>query len=303
MPVSMKRISNIFLIIAVFAGLLYASSLGVFNGLFSEEQGERYQNTATDLVEKIETTAQKVKETAPVVHLDNSSDISDGPLDENTWTTDIVYWTNVKREENGRAALTADTKLAQAAQTKAEDILGRQYFEHTSPSGLGASDLAAAEGYSYILIGENLALGNFEDGKAMVEAWMDSPGHRANILKSGFTEIGVAITKGEFEGRMVYVGVQIFGTPTQICTVQPDPSLKEDIDNTQTQIDVLSAQLDELKAEMEAMRRRDPEYNKKVDEYNELARTVNELISEIEYMINTYNNQVNTYNQCVNDIS
>jgi len=101
--------------------------------------------------------------------------------------------------------------LNKAAAAKAQDMFKNQYFEHVSPSGVGPGDLAQNYGYEYILVGENLILGNFSSEKELVQDWMNSPGHRANILNNRFTEIGVAIIKGTYKGDTVWIGVQEFG--------------------------------------------------------------------------------------------
>src|SRR5262249_8345343 len=109
----------------------------------------------------------------------------------------VIKWTNIQRQENGALpALTVNAKLNESAQLKLKDMFAKQYFEHVSPSGVGPDGLANEVGYAYASIGENLALGNFADDRALVQAWMDSPGHRANILGKSYREIGVAVGKG-----------------------------------------------------------------------------------------------------------
>ena len=93
----------------------------------------------------------------------------------------------------------------------------KEYFEHKSPSGIGASDIAHDVGYEFILVGENIALGNFDGDEALVQAWMDSPGHRANILNKRYTEIGIAAEKGLYQGKMMWLAVQIFARPMSLC--------------------------------------------------------------------------------------
>ena len=121
----------------------------------------------------------------------------------------IVAQTNIQRYNNGQLPpLIENVKLDEAAKAKAEDMFQKQYFEHISPSGVGPGDLATRFGYEYILEGENLILGNFASEKELVQAWMDSPGHRANILHNRYTEIGVAIVKGIYNGENVWICVQ-----------------------------------------------------------------------------------------------
>src|SRR3989338_7343541 len=109
----------------------------------------------------------------------------------------IVAQTNIQRYNNGTLLpLITNSKLDQAALAKANDMFEKQYFEHVSPTGTGPGDFAKKYGYDYILEGENLILGNFKDEADVVQHWMDSPGHRANILNDRFVDIGVAVVKG-----------------------------------------------------------------------------------------------------------
>ena len=114
---------------------------------------------------------------------------------------DVIDLTNKARATYGSLpALKENSKLDFSAEKKLQDMFMKQYFEHVSPSGIGVGDLANQISYEYIVIGENLALGNFKDDQALVDAWMASPAHRANILNKHYTEIGVAVGKGTFEG-------------------------------------------------------------------------------------------------------
>jgi len=103
----------------------------------------------------------------------------------------ILTETNRHRAEFNLKPLTLNPALSNVADVKAADLFSQQYFEHVSPDGIGVADLVAQVDYDYLLVGENLALGNFESDADLVQAWMDSPGHRANILKAGFTEVGL----------------------------------------------------------------------------------------------------------------
>ena len=106
----------------------------------------------------------------------------------------VLVWTNVQRDLNGKMpSLTSNSILDQIANLRLQDMFSRQYFEHISPIGEGASDLARTNGYEFIVIGENIALGNFESDQKLVAAWMASPGHRANILNARFVDIGTFV--------------------------------------------------------------------------------------------------------------
>jgi len=98
----------------------------------------------------------------------------------------IIKWTNSQRKEYDLPPLRENSELNALALIKAKDMLAEQYFGHISPAGEGVADLAEMIGYEFIIIGENLALGNFRDDQALVQGWMDSPGHRQNILNGQY---------------------------------------------------------------------------------------------------------------------
>ena len=214
----------------------------------------------------------------------------------------VLSWTNKEREKAGLPDLAPNQKLTASALAKVRDMFKNQYFAHESPAGKGAGDLAEAEGYDFVLIGENLALGNFEGDKALVGAWMASPGHRANILGARYKEIGIAVGRGMFEGRETWLAVQHFVLPLSACPA-PDENLKTGIESFEAQINNLSVQASALKAELESEKpqnRNEYEtYNAKVDKYNALAREINSLIGQVKSIIPVYNQQVKIFNQCV----
>ena len=211
----------------------------------------------------------------------------------------IIKWTNVQRRNNGLAALSEDTKLNIVASLRAKDMFENQYFAHGSPTGKDAQHLVDGVSYEYIMIGENLALGNFKNDQEVVQAWMDSPGHRANILNSRFRDIGVAALKGTFEGHSTWIMVQVFGRPTSACP-QPDSSLKNRIELNEMKIEELKLNLDRRKTEIENMKPQSgPEYNKKIEEYNSLVNNYNDLVTNTKNLVNEYNGQVQSSNQCI----
>ncbi len=95
---------------------------------------------------------------------------------------------------------------------KADDMATKGYFAHTSPEGLTPWYWFAQVGYNYTYAGENLAI-NFNESKDVDTAWLASPTHRANILNSHYTEIGIATAQGMYKGVQATFVVQMFGTP------------------------------------------------------------------------------------------
>lgn len=118
--------------------------------------------------------------------------------------------TNQERNENNLSELRTNPLLEQAAKLKAQDMVKRGYFAHQSPEGRDFSYFLNQVGYDYEYAGENLAI-NFEDTSEVVNAWMQSPGHRENILKGRYTEMGVATASSTRKGQVLVV--QLFGTP------------------------------------------------------------------------------------------
>lgn len=211
----------------------------------------------------------------------------------------VILWTNKQREQNGLLVLAENYKLNLSADAKVRDMFAKQYFEHVSPGGQSASNLAEDSGYDFLVIGENLALGNFKDDQDLVQEWMDSPGHRANILNNKYTEVGVAVGRGMFEGRMTWLAVQHFGRPAYLCP-KPDPLLKQTLDSENIQLANLKMQLDTKKQELDNIQpKRGPEYNQKVDEYNALVNQYNRLLEQLKILTAQYNGQVNKYNLCL----
>lgn len=135
---------------------------------------------------------------------------------------DVVALTNSERSGNKLSSVTEDALLDKAAQAKANDMAAKGYFAHTGPDGKTPWQWIAASGYQYQYAGENLAV-RFIDSRDVVNAWMASPTHRANIVKPVYTQIGVGVAEGTFEGQPATYVVQYFGTPktAQAAAVVP----------------------------------------------------------------------------------
>lgn len=102
---------------------------------------------------------------------------------------EVIDLTNAERADAGCDPLRADARLYEAAALHSDDMVERDYFDHVSPDGDGPGERAERAGYES-WGGENIAWG-YRDAAAVVEGWMDSPGHRANILNCDFVAIGV----------------------------------------------------------------------------------------------------------------
>lgn len=102
----------------------------------------------------------------------------------------VVSLVNAQRAANGLSALKLSTALSNAARAKSQDMHDLNYFSHTSPTYGSPFDMLKSFGISYSTAGENIAMG-YATPEAVVNGWMNSPGHRANILNASFTQIGV----------------------------------------------------------------------------------------------------------------
>lgn len=213
----------------------------------------------------------------------------------------IIIATNDARKENGNLVpLLENPMLDASAKMKLDDMFKKQYFAHVSPDGTKLSDLSKTVGYDYILIGENLALGDFTSSQDVVDAWMASPGHRANILNIGYHEIGIAVEKGIYEGKETWIAVQHFGLPLSVCPTL-DTTLKQVITDNQQKLDTTKAELDAERALIDANDSSIPkkEYNQRVEAYNAAIVQYNALAVQTKQDIDTYNNQVRTFNTCI----
>jgi len=124
----------------------------------------------------------------------------------------LTALTNDDRAKNGVGTLIEEPLLTVAAQKKAADMAEKGYFAHVAPDGTTPWHWLDLVGYNYSYAGENLAV-NFTESKDVEEAWMKSPTHRANIVKSEFTRIGIGTAQGVYEGKDVTFVVQFFATP------------------------------------------------------------------------------------------
>ncbi|MFD7433872.1 CAP domain-containing protein [Streptomyces sp. NPDC059861] len=122
-------------------------------------------------------------------------------------TADVIDLTNHARTRAGLPSLAQGPALTRAAQAHSDDMVARDFYSHTAPDGSRPWDRAAAAGSTRRSIGENIACGQ-RSPTEVVTGWMNSPGHRANILKPDFTHIGIGFAGG---GRSGTYWTQLFG--------------------------------------------------------------------------------------------
>jgi uncharacterized protein YkwD len=213
----------------------------------------------------------------------------------------VVELTNQERLKQGLPALKVNALLTKAAELKLSDMVTGQYFEHVSPSGVGPSDLAKKVNYEYVVVGENLAEGDFTSDADLVKGWMDSPGHRANILNTKYEEIGIAVRKAKLFGNDVWIGVQEFGKPLSACP-GVDDALKLRIDTNQKEADQLEAEVTQLAKDLEQAKINGQIefYNTQVPIYNQKINSYNTLVETLKQDVENYNTQVKKFNLCIN---
>ncbi|MFI5756738.1 CAP domain-containing protein [Streptomyces sp. NPDC051569] len=122
-------------------------------------------------------------------------------------TAEVLALTNAERAAAGLRPVAGDVHLGRAAQAYSADMAARAFYSHTSPEGSAPWDRAAAAGAAHRGIGENIACGQ-RTAREVVRDWMDSPGHRANILKPDFTHLGAGFAGGGPAGTY---WTQLFG--------------------------------------------------------------------------------------------
>lgn len=286
----MHKVIKIFLFLIFFAtaaaGAVYFFAPDFFYGL-------RLEKTPEKILIDVSRVAKEVITPPPL----RSEKISSQPSDFLT-KAGIVDWTNNFRRENNLPLLKENSFLNRAAEMKLNNMLLEQYFAHVSPSGNGPVFWIDKVGYDYIAFGENLALGDFSGDKDLVSAWMDSPGHRANILSLKFREIGVSVRRSVFEGKETWLAVQEFGTPISVCP-QPDENLKAKIQTSQERLNQMGGQMEALRSEIESFSsKRRAEYNQIVQQFNALVTDYNNSVVQIKTWVTEYNSQIRDFNSC-----
>lgn len=119
------------------------------------------------------------------------------PDTESAWAEQVVSLVNEARSQAGLSALSSDPALARVAYDKAKDMADNGYFDHDSPTYGSAFEMMEAYGISYGYAGENIAMGQ-DSPQEVFDAWMNSNGHRKNILSATYTTIGVGYYNGHW---------------------------------------------------------------------------------------------------------
>lgn len=154
----------------------------------------------------------------------------------------IVDLTNQERGTQSLGTLTRSAILDDAAQRKADDMAKNQYFTHYSPDGVSPWYWFGQVSYDFVYAGENLAI-HFTDSDDVIDAWMNSPLHRENIMNGNYTETGVGTAHGAYQGYQTVYVVQLFGTPSIApAPVATSPTVAVEIVEELVQVDKSQSQ-------------------------------------------------------------
>ena len=229
---------------------------------------------------------------------DSKSDASSNKL-----TNDGVFsYTNIERGKQSLPILKRSSVLDKSAEIKLNDMFINQYFEHVSPSGSSVSDVVNAVGYNFLIVGENLALGNFDGDAKVVAAWMASEGHRANILDKRYTEMGVAVGYGMYKGQKQWLAVQHFARPMSSC---PSPStvLKDRISKDKEDLAIGEGDISSMKKTVDQTDSSSANFQSIVSTYNAMVNNYNIKLNNLKAEIATYNEQVKNFNSCLDAVT
>jgi hypothetical protein len=135
--------------------------------------------------------------------------------------------TNTQREAAGLPPLQLNSKLTTGALNKANDMFAKDYWSHYAPDGTPPWAFFTAAGYQYSYAGENLAK-DFDTSSGVMDGWMNSPDHRANILNTHYTQVGFAVVNGTLQGEQTTLVVAFYAAPLAATTpvrAKPVPTI------------------------------------------------------------------------------
>ena len=236
----------------------------------------------------------------------------------------IIKLSNDTRVSYGLGPLAENQLLDKIAEDRLRDMFQKQYIGHVSPTGEQASDYAQRTGYHYKIIAENIASGNFMNNQKVIDGWMQSPGHKQNMLSPDIKEIGVAIDKGQQQGANTWIAVQIFGLQSmpvsarKNCTAPPQELLSEieskksELVNVENRIAAFKEILDQEINAIEADKRRAGNgsqamynLNERIQSYNEKNAWYNNSAADavarrtiLKALVDDYNKRVHAYHEC-----
>ena len=172
----------------------------------------------------------------------------------------VIAHTNRAREVNGvTGMLQQQGQLNAAAAARLADMFQQQYFEHDSPQGVKPSQVAEKAGYDFVQFAENIAYGPFKTEAELVDAWMNSPGHRTNILNSGNAQLATQ----DAEAKKISTDLD----------ATSNPQSSEQIAAYNKKVQQYNALVDSMQKLYLTISQQHNEYNKQVDAYNGCVNT------------------------------
>lgn len=147
-------------------------------------------------------------------------------------TEDLHNLANQEREKAGLVSLNLNANLSEAAKAKAEHMMANNYWDHYAPDGTTPWSFIVASGYEYKVAGENLAKG-FSYSSDVVNGWMNSPTHKANVLHGSYTDVGYAVLNGTILGEETTLVVAMYGVPKSDVAVARSQAVTKDSDPSQ----------------------------------------------------------------------
>lgn len=155
------------------------------------------QEAPAEAAPQQETPATPAAEAAPQQETPAPSETAADAGSVNAFEQEVAKLVNEERAKAGLQALQLDTKLSEVARAKSQDMKDNGYFSHQSPTYGSPFDMMKQFGITYNTAGENIAKGQ-QTPEEVMEAWMNSDGHRKNILSADFTHIGVGYVDGHW---------------------------------------------------------------------------------------------------------
>lgn len=164
-------------------------------------------------------------------------------IESNVDQKELINLTNQQRVKKGVNPVVENEKLNQAAYQKALNMFEEDYWAHYSPTGKDPWGFINNAGYKFSYAGENLAR-NFYTSNEVVDAWMNSPSHRDNLLNDKYTEIGIAVVQGTLKGQQTTLVVQEFGRPFDAVAYVPKEAGQSGVREKVTQVPVENINID-----------------------------------------------------------
>lgn len=182
--------------------------------VISDISADSSNNDFVSILVSMAKSANKGNLPCPDGNCDNATECPDGNCDKTdtsnpsnigTVEEEILELVNIERAKYGLSPLKLNSELCSLAKTKSCDMSQNNYFSHTSPTYGSAFDMMKAANIKYNTAGENIAQG-YKTAEAVMKGWMNSEGHRANILNSSYTELGVGLCGDGYYWTQMFIG-------------------------------------------------------------------------------------------------